>query len=289
VTGNLLLVCSYPKSGNTWVRFVFEALRRGPHRAISINDMGTGLYAFWRRALFDELAPVNASELLMDEIDDLLPQVYRRAAAESGDPLIVKVHDMAFRTRSGEWLYPPDSVGCAVYLVRHPFDVAVSYAHHLNISVEAAVDMMGRSEIMAPSGPRLILPLHERVGSWSGNVGSWLDQSALPLALARYEDLHADPVAGFARLAAAAGLAAATTDVARAVEAARFDRLQQEEKSSGFSGRPRSSSQFFRVGRPRSWEGALKAGLQERLVREHGDAMARLGYAADGSVLPLPC
>lgn len=280
---NLILIAGYPKSGSTWVRYLFEVLRRGG-RAVSINDMeGGGYYGAHRRMLFDDLAPVNAGDLVAEEIDLVLPDVFRALAARTGGPHIVKVHDAAFRTPAGDWLYPPETVRTVIYLTRHPFDVAVSYAHHLGMSASEAVGHMGRNETVAVSARRLRMPLHERLDSWSGNVTSWLDASPYTRTHVRYEDLFADPVAAFALAAEAAGFSAGQSDIARACDAARFERLQNEERAAGFFERPRTSPGFFRAGKPLSWDGVLDEALRAQLIADHGPVMERLGYAADGT------
>jgi hypothetical protein len=119
--------------------------------------------------------------------------------------------------------------------------------------------------------------------SWSGNVTSWLD-APYRIAVARYEDLHAAPVAEFARLAQAVGLPSEASQVSGAVDAAQFEKLQKEEKEFGFRESPAPSRAFFRAGRPGTWEGVLDSSLQARLVADHQAVMARLGYEADGRV-----
>lgn len=285
---NLLLVAGYPKSGSTWVRFVFEALRRGPGRAISINDVEGGFYGFRRRTLFDEWAPANAGELLSEEVDDLLPDVFRALSEQPGCPHIVKVHDKANRTPSGAWLFPPECVRAVIYLTRHPFDIALSYAHHLGISVPETVAVMRREEIVRRPAGRLSLHLYEQWGSWSGNVRSWLDATEYDVVLSRYEDLHRDPRKGFASLAGVAGLEINETEIARACDLSAFDRMRDQERNFGFVERPHTSPNFFRAGRPRSWHGALDEDLRATLIEDHGAVMARLGYDAEGNASAAP-
>jgi aryl sulfotransferase len=283
---NLILVAGYPKSGSTWVRFVFQALRRG---AVSLKEMEGDYYGARRRRLFDELAPANAADLLPEEIDNLLPDVFHALSDRPGAPHIVKVHDCAFQTKSGAWLYPPDCVHSVIYLTRHPFDVAVSYAHHLALSAAEAVDHMATDDTVALSARRLRVPLHERLNSWSGNIVSWLDASPYHVVAARYEDLYDNPLMSFMRLAQAAGLPANEADVVRACESARFERLQEEERVRGFSERPRTSSQFFRAGKPLSWEGVLDEASRTKLTEDHRAVMARFGYDGEGragAILP---
>lgn len=288
MSGRLILVSSFPKSGNTWTRAILEQLRRGPDWEFSINAMPNGFYGFSRRVLFDTLSPVNAADLFIDEIDDRLPIILRELVRLDSYPHIMKVHDDARRTKSGDWLYPPDAVHCVIYLVRHPFDVAVSFANHMGIPLDDAVGLMQDGEIVSHYEDRLSLALPQHVGSWTSNISSWLDPSPYHVALARFEDLHANPIPEFGRLARAAGFDAPHTEITRAVSAAQFDKLRDEETEGGFRERPVTSATFFRAGRPQAWQGILDSRLIDRIVRDHGPTMERLGYLPDGGVAPLP-
>ncbi|HEY6577711.1 MAG TPA: sulfotransferase domain-containing protein, partial [Rhizomicrobium sp.] len=241
MNGAFVLVASYPKSGNTWTRILFEKLRRGADKSFSINDLDAKYHGISRRIAFDGWAPANAADLLTEEIQCLLPEIYRRAAAEIGEIVFVKVHDAAKRNRRGEWLYPPDCVPAVIYLVRHPFDVAVSTAHHLSVSLERAVEIMADDGSARPPYRFLSQSLPQIFGSWSGNVVSWLDNAFYRVTFARYEDMCADPEGSFLRLARAAGLQVSSAEVAQAVKATEFRAFQREEAERGFRERPETS------------------------------------------------
>jgi aryl sulfotransferase len=279
----LVLIASYPKSGNTWTRAVLQGILT-PEHAGDINRIDIGLYGQNRRALFDHYAPASAAELTPEEIDRFLPAVLREFAADTRALTFLKVHDAARRTDRGEWLYPPEAVRAVLYLVRHPFDVALSFSHHMGWSVDETVRVMadpGYSHALA----RKSLPtvLQERDGTWSGNVASWLAASPPYNVVAlRYEDLKRDALAGFRIFAAAAGL---PTDawLAHAVQATRFERLQAIEKSVGFRERPHTSPAFFRAGGSIAGKERLGDDARRQIVRAHGAIMQRLGYREDGT------
>ena len=256
MSGHLILIASYPKSGNTWVRLFFENLLRGEGTPVSINDIRNGSYGFERRLLFDSEAPAAAADLLPHEMENLLPAVFAQWATEATGPLLVKVHDRARRTPAGQWLFLPEHVRAVLYLARHPMDVAVSYSHHLNVPVAQAIEYMcSEDHLFAGVGSSLPLPLVERLGSWNTHVGSWLDLECYPVTLMRYEDLYSNPLEGFARLVEAAGMEVKEDKIALSVAATRFDRLQSEEQAHGFRERHPASRAFFRSGRPQAWEG----------------------------------
>jgi hypothetical protein len=289
VSAELLLISSYPKSGNTWTRLVFEYLLNRGQKEVSINELNGAFHGWGRRTMFDIYAPAGSSDLTFDEIENLLPELFRSLAASQNGKLVVKVHDCSHRTSRGEWLFPPEHVSAAVCLVRHPFDVAVSYANHMGQPVAAAIETMsaagspGQREL-----DRLEIALPLWLGSWSDNIESWLLRSPYPTVVARYEDLHQRPEEEFLRLVAGAGVPVTPELIRKAVEATRFDRLQEQERETGFRERPKASGGFFRSGRPNSWEGLLDEEARAQIVREHGAMMDYLGYRADGSIAPTP-
>ena len=116
---------------------------------------------------------------------------------------------------------------------------------------------------------------------WSGHAASWLDQTALPVHLVRYEDLRLATSATFVAAMAFAGREVSVADAERAVEFARFDRLQAQERERGFiEWRPRGGGAlFFRRGEAQAWRRELTAEQVQRIESAHGPMMRRLGYA----------
>jgi hypothetical protein len=103
----------------------------------------------------------------------------------------------------------------------------------------------------------------------------------VPVHLVRYEDLAADPARVFSAAMAFADRDATEADVVRAVEFARFERLQAQERAQGFrEWRPREAGgAFFRRGQAGGWRGELSAEQARRIETAHGPMMRRLGYA----------
>jgi len=282
----IILVASYPKSGNTWVRLVLQGLMHAD-RAGDLNALDGAFYGQQRRNLFDELAPAKASDLTAEEIDDFLPSVNTSMTSLMESPAIVKTHELARRNRAGAWMYAPEQVKAVLHVVRHPFDVAVSFAHHMGWTVEQAVVQMGSAFRFSSQDYKLSLPFPEAVGTWSENVLGWTgpDQPYRCITV-RYEDLLLDSMSLFRSIAHFAEFVFTETDLQRSVTAASFDKLRSLEESKGFRERPASSPQFFRSGKAFSWEGKLPEDLQRRICKRHAEAMQRFGYLVDGTTTP---
>ena len=321
---SIVWLASYPKSGNTWLRAVLtnylrDAAERGSHsEPASINALiGSPVAA--DRETFDEWVGLDSSDLAPDEVLRHRPLFHVLLARESGEPpagerrrapypagrppredtpAFVKVHDAYLRTGDGTALFPKEATAGVVYLVRNPLDVAVSYAHHLQKSIDDTVRRMNdpaAAEAEVAGGIHTQVP--QPLLTWSGHVSSWLDQEELSIHVARYEDLLADPTAAFGAIVRFAGLgrgdgtpagergsasmpgrSSTSARLARAVDHAAFSRLRAQEEASGFFEKQPTAPSFFRAGVAGSWRTALTPEQVRTLVDAHGPVMARLGY-----------
>jgi hypothetical protein len=282
----IVLVASYMKSGNTWMRAMIQALVRPAVRGVDINALD--VVARWSsdRNLFEQVHGVDPDMLSDAELLSLRPAVFRRIAAASTPPRIyMKAHDANLRVGDGR-LFPDDLPILTLHLVRHPYDVAVSLSHHGQIDLDAAIAFMaddearegGHQPAHVRRGFRNHSQLPQHVGSWSGHTLSFLDRPAGRSLLVRYEDLLTDPVSELARVTRFLGLASSPSDIGRAIETTRFDRLAGQEEKAGFVERPVGMTRFFRAGR--SGSGAALSDRQKAAIdQRHQAAMQRLGYA----------
>jgi aryl sulfotransferase len=277
-------LASYPKSGSTWFRTVLWALDHPDDDEVDLDNLPAMPMASHRYSL-DEATGVDSAGLPPDEVDVLRPAATRRLLAEPDVDKVVagvwvrKAHDAYTRTRSGEPLFPPDATRSAVYIVRNPLDVSVSYAHHQGSDLDSVIDQMADpDDAMAGRSDRAAAQLRQRLGGWSGHVRSWLDQTDVRVVALRYEDLHGPDLDAVAAAAAYCGRTADPTAVQHALDRCAFARLASHEARHGFGERPPTVDRFFRKGRAGGWRGHLSDGQVARLVGDHAAVMSRLGY-----------
>ncbi len=276
-------LASYPKSGNTWLRVALATLLSG--RPADINAMPSVSVTANNRALFDNALGIESGDLTGEQETNLRPRVYEIWAAEAARPLYCKVHDAYRRTAAGEPMFPTAATRGAVYIVRDPRAVAVSFAHHLGEPIdETILRMHDPAMASSPAIKRLPRQLRPRLGPWREHVESWLG-APFPVHLLRYEDMHGDPHGTFAGVADFLGLPSDRERIAMAVEAAAFPRLQAQEQATGFIEKPIQAAAFFREGRVDGWRQALTAEQASRIVASHGAVMRRCNY--DTELLPL--
>ena len=277
--GSITWLASYPKSGNTWVRALLSSYLAGGTYDLSINHL-VAPYVTAGRSILEEHLGVESSDLLPIEIERLRPRVYKLAASKAAEPLIWKTHDAWRLTDRGESLFPACVCGPAVYIARNPLDVAVSFANHQGWSLENTVRAMSNPEYCL-RGDRYSArgQLYEFLGRWDDHVRSWLEQNELDVMLVRYEDLHADPFSAFTAVLLHLKIPVERKKVALAIEQSSFRHLRAQEEQAGFTGKNPAGGRFFRRGEIGAWRDELASELVEQLQRDHGEVMARLGYA----------
>lgn len=270
-------LASYPKSGNTWLRLMLHSVQRGGEPPDFSEKSGFAPIAS-ARASFDAALGVASSDLTEDEIATLRPRLYELQAAQATEALLRKVHDAWTLTPSGEPLFPPAVTLGAIYIVRDPRDMVASLANHNDAAIDRTVaDLCDPARVIARTGRRLADQLPQCLLSWSGHVESWLD-APVPPALLRYEDMLAEPLAALRRVVDRLGWQADDDVLARAVDATRFEALQDAEQQHGFHERPHKAERFFRRGQAGGWRDELTADQVARIEAEHGAMMRRLGY-----------
>ena len=270
---------SYPKSGNTWMRMMLASLLAGG-APVDINQTGEeiGVSTY---AEMDEFLGVESSELTEAEIARARPALHAAMLGYAEGPLVLrKVHDRFWRTERGEAVFDGGLTRAAVYILRDPRDVAVSYAHHRGVPLDRVIEVMADpEEALAQSRSGQRKQLSQPVGDWSGHVRSWVEQTEIPVLTLRYEDLRQDPAGGLRAAADFLGIPAGEGAVAAAVAATQFDLLRAQEQANGFRERhSRSTDLFFRKGVAGDWKTALSGEQRAEIEARHGEVMGRFGY-----------
>ncbi|HEY1878519.1 MAG TPA: sulfotransferase domain-containing protein [Caulobacteraceae bacterium] len=276
----IVWLASYPKSGNTWTRTFLHnllSLMDGDLGEHDINDINE--YTTWDLATkrYEPYLGKPATEADRAEIAAIRPKVQADIAAQTDGLCLVKTHHALVMDRGRPTLNFAVTSG-AIYLVRNPLDVAVSYAHHMNASVDEAIAQMGQKGLETRVTERAV---YEVYGSWSEHVASWTGKPHRAVHVARYEDLLADPTAQFSRIARHLLMPATAVQIEEAIKRSSFERLKAQEEAHGFREKPEAAKSFFREGKAGGWRNRLTRRQVRTLVRDHGEQMARFGYLTD--------
>ena len=278
----IVWIASYPKSGNTWIRAFLHNLTRilnGECGEQDINEMAR--FSTWeldKRRYADFLGFEPDNTIHRDEIAATRHAVHRQIADAAEGLIFIKTHNGLVVDRG----YPTINFAVtsgAIYVVRNPLDVAISYAHHAGTTVDQAIDHMAQSDAETAGKERAV---YEVLGSWSQHVWSWTRTPNPAIHLMRYEDMLDDPERAFGALARHLLLNPTNRQLAEAIELSSFERLKAQERQKGFRERPPHADQdFFREGRAGQWKEVLTPAQIKRLVQDHGEQMRRFGYMSE--------
>ncbi|MCR2833197.1 sulfotransferase domain-containing protein [Parerythrobacter lacustris] len=276
---SIVWLASYPKSGSTWLRALLTACLC-PEEPVDLNQL-VGTAVVFERAQLDEHAAIDSAHHSLDELLAYQSDYHRAFAHDQQGPVFIKTHSAFRSTPDGIDLFPRSASAGAIVVVRNPLDIVGSYAHHEGKSADAIIARMADSEARQDAwDDRISKALPQRIADWSGNIASWLDQSAMPVCLVRYEDMLADTKAALIRVLEFSGIDLGDDTVQRAVEACSFARLSAAEAQGGFAEKPSQTRSFFRAGAGGQGIRELTALQASRIHADHCAVMERLGYAA---------
>jgi aryl sulfotransferase len=258
-------IASYPKSGNTWIRFMACNLLYGRQESA---------------AALNALAPD-----LHEPGGD--PNPARPAAAPAA---LLKTH-FAFAPR----LPYADQTAAAIYVVRDPADVLASnffYSQRsarLADTTQAEFDRYVDAFLENRGDPRWI---ELGMGSWEENVRSWLDTPLpFPVLRIRYEDMIDDPMTACGTLAQLLRPGSTRAELKQAVDNSSFERMREIERADireqrvGIFYKPYlrpsidAGSRFMRRGMVGDGAARLSAPQRARLRATFDPLLSDLGYA----------
>ncbi len=276
--GKLVWIASYPKSGSTWLRAFLHNYIRQPETPYDINrltDLSTGESG---ASLYRAQDGRPASRYTVAEVQRMRPAVHRALMGLHPDLVFVKTHNASLVV-AGVPLVTPEVTAGAIYLVRDPRDVAVSYSHHLGLGLDETIGRMADPMAATGGGDDKVF---EQVSSWSVHVHHWTRTASARRLVLRYEDLSAEPEVWFGAVIRWLGEEPPAARLARAVVFSGFEALRGQERAGGFVEQPRQSrGAFFREGRVGGWRAVLSAAQAARIERDHAAVMRRFGYLND--------
>ena len=271
---SIVWLASYPKSGNTWLRvflanYLFNRKTPMPINEVHRIGMGDAVENAYRIVANGPFDVTNFRHSLA-----LRPKVLARVVANGAQINFLKTH--SFRGKAfGIDLIPPHLTRSAIYIVRNPLDMAVSYARHYGHSPDFVAAAINRQD-NALAGGNGAVP--QFLGSWSDHVRGWTRCRDFPVLVLRYEDITVDPEKAFAGVLEHIGVPVDDKRLARAVRFSSFDELRRQEEAGDYIERSTHSDRFFHSGRAGEWREALPPGAAERIRRDHGRVMRELGY-----------
>ena len=202
----IVWVSSYPRSGNTWVRFLLHAYLHGP--------IGASIEV--ARSIPNLHRPVEINPALQ--------------AAKAGDRLLIKTHGLPGPT------HPlVDKAAAFIYIIRHPKDVLLS-GINIHRRSGAQVDEKAYARSFIERGGDMLWHRFG-FGFWESHADAWIGNepgsgaSRWPHVIVRYEDLISDATRPLEAMARLLGESPTAERLAKAATDASFERMRELEEA----------------------------------------------------------
>ena len=241
---NIIWLASYPKSGNTWFRSFISALKNNSN--VDINELDTG-GIFSSKCFLENILDLDSELLTQEEIDAFKLLAWHYFSTESKEKKLIKIHDaINYSVVTNTLLIPQDASWKSIYIVRHPFDVAISLANHLGSTIDVAVDFVNSQDsFLANSKSPNNSQFQQNLGTWNYHVKSWKERASFPVLFIRYEDMKLEPFKVFKEAVVFLELDYNDETILSAIDASNFDRLKEQETMKGFKEKDSRTKSFF--------------------------------------------
>tara|TARA_Y100001958_G_C21227483_1_gene552923 strand:- start:250 stop:1083 length:834 start_codon:yes stop_codon:yes gene_type:complete len=275
----IIWISSYPKSGNTWVRYFLKSYfepfdKKLTLKSTKLDDFYT--LNFPNLPLLKELN-IDYSNFA-NIIKNWIPM--QSFINLNNRTNFCKTHNAMCTINNYPFTNKENTLG-AIYIVRDPRDVVLSYANHLQLSHEETVERMFDSkngEFQPGEKGEYNSTL---TGSWSDNYNSWKSYKSSKILIIKYEDLIDNSFIYFSKiikyLSEISEVEYDEKKINQSIEKTAFDKLRSLEEKEGFEEKG-LGKYFFRSGKKGSWRSQLDVNLSRKIRSRFKKEMDELNY-----------
>jgi len=272
----IVWIASYPKSGNTWIRYLISNYFFNEEKKFESNII-TNIKKFnVNKALvknqnFNE-NPYNISKYWIKSQEEL--------KILNGDVVFLKTHNALLNINNNEFTNNDLSLAI-IYVVRDPRDIVISYSKYKNLSIDDTIEHLISKNLVYVQNNNNPLDI-EIIGSWALNYNSWKNGiSQIPRIIVRYEDLINDCSHYFFKviefLSQHMNFKINYNKLKSSVELSKFENLKKIEIDNRFS-ENQGSDNFFKTGKYNNWKNVLNLAQVKKIENSLNLEMKELEY-----------
>ena len=272
----IIWIASYPKSGNTWARAFLSTYIYSQNGEFKFEDLKKiTLFPLMKHFNDIGVTPNNFLEFAKNLV------LAQDKINLSNDIVFFKTHNAMCSVENYPFTNKDNTLG-AIYIIRDPRDVLVSYAKHddtsLDFSLKALINTKNLGTLIDDKNKKLL----SIMGSWSENYNSWKNFNLTKKIIIKYEDLLINPFDNFLKiieyLNELYGLKVDKDKIKKIIEITKFSNLQDREKKFGFIETISKKELFFREGKSGSWKSQLDKKITNKIENLFYNEMKELNY-----------
>ena len=275
----IVWIASYPKSGNTWIRYLLGNYFFNQNNNFNV-DIISNLKKF---NINDKLLNSNALKVLKENPYDVAKywiKSQENLKIINGNVVFLKTHNALVNIDNNE--FTNDDLSLAIiHIVRDPRDVSISYSKYRNLSLDETIKFMiskNLAYVRKKNNPSEI----EIIGSWGFHYNSWKNGIIkIPRIIIKYEDLVDNSFKVFSRviefLSNLMNFEINDDKIRNSINLSSFKNLKKYEELKLFK-ENQGSENFFRTGKYNNWIKELSYDQVKMIEDNLHVEMIDLGY-----------
>mgnify|MGYP001249481685 CR=1 FL=1 len=277
----IIWLCSYPKSGNTYIRAFLSAY-------YFTND---GIFDFELLKFIEQFPDKQFYKKFIKTKDEAAKQwlPLQKEFIKSGKIKFLKTHSAYGSYDKNPFTTPETTLG-GIYIVRDPRNVVSSLMNHFSINEGDALKMMNNvHRNLRDRNDKDNYATYSFISSWDKNYKSWKLTKNINKILIKYEDLEKDIENTFLKIIKFTNKIMRKNDeinfekLRKSIKTTEFDLLKKKEEKEGFDEAIYSSDNsktkaFFNLGRNNDYKKLLNNKTIKSIEESFGEEMKELGY-----------
>ena len=277
----IIWLASYPKSGNTWMRLFLKSYFSENQEDLEINTkLGSDEfrpYGFPDMNMFKDLNINYRSFFDIVKNWEAMQDIINL----NGKTNYVKTHNALCTINNTKFTSPKNTLG-AIYIVRDPRDVLLSYSDYIGQDHNQTSDLMLKDDNYEKGEIKNVPYNRALLGSWSNHYNSWKGYKEAKTIIVRYEDMIKNPDKTFLNVIEYINkldnILVNKEKISHAINETNFKKLQNKEKKIGFEDNAGMGKMFFRKGKSGSWVSELDKKLAKKIEKTFESEMKELNY-----------
>ena len=274
----IIWISSYPKSGNTWVRYL---LANYFFNTEMVFDKNIIRYISKFNLTENEKNFYTGNKLNLDKLAKFWVPAQEKLNVVDGQVTFLKTHNANISL--GKHNFTNEKLTIAViYIVRDPRDVVVSGVNYFDTSYDEVIDNMCNKKFCTFRN-KVNQSNIDVVSTWDVHFRSWINKMPnIPKILIKYEDLIKDTEYVFMNtirsLSKILNFQIDEQKIQFCIENSKFEKLSTMEDKDGFKENLGSNQKFFRKGKIGEYESKMTKNQINFINDRFFDLMRYLKY-----------
>lgn len=276
---NIVWIASYPKSGNTWMRSILTGLIYSEDGKFDFNLLKK-IDQFEKDENFKFVKNISSSDYINLNKLDFISKYWEKSQlnVNKNETVFFKTHSANYKHGNLRFTNLNRTKG-AIYLVRDPRDVAISYSKFIGKNIDETIEYMIDSRRQIWNHKKTLGIILSR---WDYHLASWLN-SEFPTMIIKYEDLLEKneekvlELIDFLKQNLKLDFNTSEKKLQNIIKSTSFVSLKEKESVHGFKEASKNSN-FFRSGKSQQWKKELNKNQISLIEKNFENYMKKFNY-----------